>query len=116
MIILRRGEISTVAVTASETGHTSNNYTFKFIHSLTKRVVNVELPYQAHTKRVDYFQIDVDQFFSNEDEGEYTYELYANYDYDQPDYKLEEGIMRLIGERTVYIQYEPSIEYVTYGG
>lgn len=71
-------------------------YLFVAVNKGTANTVSFVLPRELseHTDRVDYFQFDVNEYFSSADAGEYQYTVYEQYSSTNTDIAETIGIVQ----------------------
>ena len=113
MVLLIRGEIKQVVVTASEKAALSPTvFSISFTNDLTKSVVTISpaADISTHPDRYNMFEVDT-SLFDDMDNGFYTYRIT-----DQASNLLEIGKMKLVGVKPIPVQYQDTpTEYKTYG-
>ncbi|TWF38855.1 hypothetical protein FHW36_10678 [Chitinophaga polysaccharea] len=113
MILITRGDITQIIVTASEKESLNPTvYSISFTNDLTKSGVTVSpaIDTSPFPNRYNKFQVDT-ALFADQDNGFYTYRIT-----DQAGNLLEIGKMKLVGEKLVPVQYQDTpTEYKTYG-
>ena len=124
MINLTKEYIETIVVTLTESESLTNpNFLFRFVNRTTRREITfVKLAssdQSTNKARFNQFQIIVDDYFLNEDPGEWTYFIHeqtspTNTNWELSGQCLETGIMRLNASSNFgYIQHNPNNEYIT---
>jgi hypothetical protein len=111
MIILTKGETQNVIFTATENCLLVSPYfLFVFTNRVTLEEIKLVFENQSSTKRYDYIDLSVDDYFADSETGFWTYDIYEQ---DDPvdttitgKHKVETGLMYLHPADT----YEP-IEY-----
>ena len=96
MIHLYKNTVPTIYVTPSENTDVIYSYFyFKFTCRVTQNVVEINVPDESGTQRVQEFVIEVNDIFENENSGLWSYEIRGSIE-GQPDGDvLESGYMYL---------------------
>jgi hypothetical protein len=124
MINFTKESIEEIVLTLTESATLTNpNFLFRFVNRTTRReIAFVKLATDdtsPNKDRFNEFQFVVDDYFGNEDPGEWTYLIYeqtspTNTDWEMAGTCLETGIMRLNASSNFgYIQHNPNNEYIT---
>lgn len=124
MINFTKDSIDEIVLTLTESVTLTNpNFLFRFINRTTRMEVSfVKLAsddQSTNKNRFNQFDIVVNDYFMNEDPGEWTYFIHeqtspTNTNWELSGSCLETGIMRLNASSNFgYIQHEPNNQYIT---
>jgi hypothetical protein len=116
MILLTKGTIADVVVHTDITKPPSTTYLFDFVNDITNELVEVGVVDSSlYTERYLRFQIAVNTYFLNKDNGYWTYRLNAYNGITEVKTLLTYGKMKLVGEAFDFTEYNgQDDEFITY--
>ena len=116
MILLTKGTIADVVVHVDITKPANTTYLFDFVNDITNELVQVGVVDSSlYTERYNRFQIAVNTYFNNKENGYWSYRLNAYNGATNTYTLLTYGKMKLVGQPFDFTEYNgQDVEFITY--